>query len=284
LHERSEFCHNCGIRLSGPYCAACGQKDVPLSVTLRDFFHELTHETLHVDGRIFQTIRRLLLSPGFLTREYIQGRRARWISPIRLYLVFSVAYFALSAFTGFRVGVYDRPPRSGFSFSLGDASRAGVTADNGQDAEDEARKLGYENFAAMRNAVNQAILAWVPRVMFVLMPFFAWLVARAYRRVDRNYLHHLIFAVHVHAAWFGAGAVAKAVEIAVPPAGHVLEPLGVMFGIVYVVIAFRRVYGRVRFAFVRIAIVLAAYFVVYVVAFAAVIVPVVFRQVMNRPS
>lgn len=103
----SGFCHNCGIRLSGPYCAACGQKVRPLNITVHDFFHEFIHETLHVDGRLFQSIRRLILSPGFLTREYLQGRRARWISPIRLYLIFSVIFFALSAFTGFRVGLND---------------------------------------------------------------------------------------------------------------------------------------------------------------------------------
>ena len=106
-HSDSEFCHNCGIRLVGRFCAACGQKALPLSVTLHDFIHELTHEILHVDGRIVQSIRRLL-SPGFLTREYIQGRRARWISPIRLYLIFSVAFFGLSALTGMRVGVFSR--------------------------------------------------------------------------------------------------------------------------------------------------------------------------------
>src|SRR5687768_4508745 len=174
---------------------------------------------MHVDGRIVQSIRRLLTSPGFLTREYVQGRRARWISPIRLYLVFSVAYFALSAFTGFRVGVHEGSPRSGVTV-MRNAPRAGTTAESDADAEISARRLGFENVAAMRKAINGAILAWVPRVMFVLMPFFAWLVALAYRRVDRNYLHHLIFAVHVHAAWFAAGAIATAVEIAVPPAAY----------------------------------------------------------------
>jgi hypothetical protein len=256
---------------------------VPLSVTLHDFFHELTHEMLHVDGRIVQSIRRLLLSPGFLTREYIQGRRARWIAPIRLYLIFSVAYFALTATTGLRVGVYDRPTRDGWRLSVGRAPELGVTLGPDENAEDEAKAMGFASFAAMRDAVNRAIVAWVPRVMFVLMPLFAWLVALVYRRVDRNYLHHLIFAVHVHAAWFAAGAVAKGIELAAPAAGDLLESLVVVFGLVYVVLAFRRVYGKVRFAFARIAVVLAVYFAVYVVAFAAIVIPVVFRQVLTRP-
>ena len=147
-----------------------------------------------------------------------------------------------------------------------------------------AKKLGFESFAAMRDEVNRVILTWVPRVMFVLMPLFALFVALAYRQVERNYLHHLIFALHVHAAWFAAGTVVKAVEIGAPGIGPALEPLVVVFGVAYVILAFRRVYGKVRLSFARIAFVLIAYFVTYVAAFAAMIIPMVFRQVMSRPT
>jgi hypothetical protein len=279
LRERSDFCHNCGIRLTGPFCAACGQKDVPLAVTLHDFFHELTHETLHVDGRILQSIRRLLLSPGFLTREYVQGRRARWISPIRLYLIFSVLFFALSALTGFRVGLNSAQRQNGWNFSFGNAPQASVSMD-----DDEARSFGFENAAAMQGAINHAMLAWVPRVMFVLMPLFAGLVALAYRRVDPHYLHHLIFAIHVHAAWFAVSAIGKAVELVSSTAGRALQQLAVVFVMVYAVLAFRRVYGKVRFAFVRVAFVMTAYLALFVVSMVAIVLPVVFRQFLHRAS
>jgi hypothetical protein len=236
---------------------------------------------LHVDGRIVQSIRRLLLSPGFLTREYIQGRRARWIAPIRLYLIFSLAYFALGAFTGFRAGVYQRErPASGFTFSTGRNQQARTPAEADMD-DDDARKLGFANAAAMRDAANHAILTWIPRLMFVLLPLFAWLVALAYRSIDRNYLHHLIFSIHVHAAWFAAGAVAKAIEIASSPVGQALEQVALVFGLIYVVLAFRRAYGKARFAFARMTFVLVTYFIVFVAAFAGVIVPVVFGQLFR---
>jgi hypothetical protein len=278
----SEFCYNCGIRLTGPFCAACGQKVVPLTVTLHDFVHELTHETLHVDGRIFQSIRGLLLKPGFLTREYLEGRRARWISPIRLYLIFSVAYFAISAVTGFRVGFNESHKSSGSNFSIRSIPQMSTTVEEDAHAEDEARKLGFASVADLRDAVNHAILAWIPRVMFLLLPLFAWLVALAYRRVDANYLHHLIFSVHVHAAWFAAAAIAKAVELLSYPVGQALQQLAFLFAGVYAVLAFRRVYGRVRLSSLRIAFVLAAYFAATILAFAAVVMPVIFRQLLSR--
>lgn len=284
MHSDSPFCHNCGIKLVGPFCAACGQKALPLSVTLHDFFHELTHETLHVDGRIFKSIRRLLLSPGFLTREYVHGRRARWISPIRLYLIFSVGFFALSAMTGLRAGVSNAPRQSGWNFSFGNAPQVGLTVSDNDDEEAEAKKLGFASFAALEEAVNRAVLAWVPRVMFVLLPLFAWLVALAYRRVDRNYLHHVIFSVHVHAAWFAAAALAKAVELASRPIGDALGQLALVFAAVYAALALRRVYGTIRFSFARISFVLVAYLVAFVVAFATIVMPVIGRQMWTKPA
>jgi Protein of unknown function (DUF3667) len=282
VRNDSAFCHNCGIRLVGRFCAACGQKAVPLSVTLHDFFHELTHEMLHVDGRIVQSIRRLVLSPGFLTREYIQGRRARWISPIRLYLIFSVVFFGLSALTGFDVGINEGRTDSGWTFSARSSSRIGITADPGEDAEDEARKLGFESAAALQQAIDHAVLTWIPRVMFVLLPFFAGLVALAYRRGDRNYLHHLIFAVHAHAAWFAAAAAAKAVELASYPLGQALGKLAVVFAAVYVVVAFRRVYGKVRFSFARIAFVLVVYLLAFVLVVVAIVLPIILPRVLTQ--
>ena len=92
-----EFCYNCGIRLTGGFCANCGQKVQELDPTLSHFLHDLTHELLHVDGKIFRSVSTLLARPGVLTRDYFEGKRARWVSPIRLYLIFSVAYFGLTA-------------------------------------------------------------------------------------------------------------------------------------------------------------------------------------------
>jgi len=97
IAQPSGFCYNCGIRLGGAFCANCGQKAQNLDPSLGHFLHDLTHELLHVDGKIFKSVWVLLARPGVLTRDYFEGRRARWISPIRLYLVFSVAYFGFAA-------------------------------------------------------------------------------------------------------------------------------------------------------------------------------------------
>src|SRR5678816_4577040 len=91
-------CPNCGAALDGAFCAQCGQKAAPLNPSLSQFIHELFHEIAHVDGKILQSVRLLFTRPGFLSREQFEGRRARYVSPIRLYLIFSVVYFGAAAF------------------------------------------------------------------------------------------------------------------------------------------------------------------------------------------
>ena len=93
----SDYCFNCGIRLSGSFCSNCGQKAQELNPSLRHLLHDLTHELLHVDGKIFRSVGTLLARPGLLTRDSFEGRRVRWISAIRLYLIFSLVYFAVVA-------------------------------------------------------------------------------------------------------------------------------------------------------------------------------------------
>ena len=112
---------------------------------------------LHVDGRIWQTVRRLIVSPGFLTREYLDGRRARWISPIRLYLIFSVPCFGLSALTGLRPGVSTADDRSNLNISFGKMPRAGAPAGASEEAEAKAKELGFESIADLKEAVNHAV-------------------------------------------------------------------------------------------------------------------------------
>lgn len=93
-------CPNCGALRAGSYCAACGQKPMPLKPTLGHLVHEVTHELTNLDGKIFRSLRMLIASPGFLTRELFAGRRASYVAPLRLYLAASVLAFALGSLGG----------------------------------------------------------------------------------------------------------------------------------------------------------------------------------------
>lgn len=78
-------CLNCGTVLNGPFCAQCGQS-AQVHKSLHGLGHDLLHGMLHFEGRIWRTLPMLAWQPGQLTRRYIDGQRARYVSPIALFL------------------------------------------------------------------------------------------------------------------------------------------------------------------------------------------------------
>ncbi|HEY0232718.1 MAG TPA: DUF3667 domain-containing protein [Dokdonella sp.] len=87
-------CTNCGAVLSGAFCQACGQRRfVESDRRLGSLLHQFIASATDLDGRVWRSLRALLFQPGLLSREYFIGRRARWISPISLFLAANVAYF-----------------------------------------------------------------------------------------------------------------------------------------------------------------------------------------------
>ncbi len=99
LPERKEkICLNCGAALHGRFCHYCGQENIEPKDS---FWHLVTHfvyDIIHFDGKFFSTIKYLLFKPGFLSHEYLRGRRADYLHPIRMY-VFTSAFFFLIFFS-----------------------------------------------------------------------------------------------------------------------------------------------------------------------------------------
>src|SRR6478672_614259 len=98
-HTQETNCLNCGASLTGPYCSACGQH-AHVHRTLTAFFHDLLHGFFHLEGKIWRTLPTLVWHPGDLTRRYIDGQRARYVSPIALFLFCVFAMFAVMGMAG----------------------------------------------------------------------------------------------------------------------------------------------------------------------------------------
>ncbi|NBC84659.1 MAG: DUF3667 domain-containing protein, partial [Bacteroidetes bacterium] len=92
-------CANCGAPLVGPYCSQCGQRAAERIVPLHEMTQEWVEDLFEFDLRIFRTLPTFFFKPGRLTKEYIRGRRVRYVRPLRLYLVASFILFTLLAFS-----------------------------------------------------------------------------------------------------------------------------------------------------------------------------------------
>lgn len=96
---RGAACLNCGTALIGAHCHECGQKG-RIHRTLGGFFHDLIHGVLHFEGKMWRTLPLLAFKPGQLTRRYIDGQRARFVSPMALFLFSVFLMFAVFQVAG----------------------------------------------------------------------------------------------------------------------------------------------------------------------------------------
>jgi hypothetical protein len=242
-------CLNCAAPLSGPYCAACGQKAMPAHPSMHELLHDALEEFVHWDGKIWETLRQLVMRPGALTCDAVAGRRARHIPPLRLYLTCSVIYFLLAALS----------PARGMTISFsvsspGESAASGATIRT--EMSDEERRAAIEGAdngpRLLRPLVRRTLEdpaglqrdlleAW-PKVLFVLLPVFAALLALFYHR--RSFAAHVYFALHLHAFAFVAMALSTIAKFVRSTPVTVAAGIAVFIWIsTYLHVALRRVYG-----------------------------------------
>ena len=109
-HAEGAQCANCGTPLQGPWCHHCGQEVHDPFKRFRGAVGETLENVFHFDARLSRTLIPLFLRPGFLTREYIAGRRVRYVAPLRL-----MFFLAILAFLAIQLSVEITPPRLNFN-------------------------------------------------------------------------------------------------------------------------------------------------------------------------
>jgi hypothetical protein len=185
----SETCPNCGFPATEAYCASCGQKRGDLFPSVRQWVVEGFEELIGVDAKLPRTLKKLVWPPGELTREWGKGRRAQYVSPLRLYL--AAAFLLFLAW-----------PQTPLNSSL-DSLIAGAF-----EAEQESRGLrGEEDGMVDREnpvvqETSQRVRQQLPLFLLILfVPVFAGLLFVVNWGRGR-FVGNLIAAFHLHSISF----------------------------------------------------------------------------------
>ena len=135
-HEAGGACLNCGAELSGPYCRMCGQRG-HVHRTISAIGHDLIHGILHLDGKFWRTLPLLAWRPGELTRRYVHGERAKFVSPLGMFLFAIFLMFAVLQIYGLSLSSLDRVGATQIRRGM-DQARAEMVSDLAELREDRA--------------------------------------------------------------------------------------------------------------------------------------------------
>jgi hypothetical protein len=249
-------CTNCAKDLPEPrpnYCPHCGQETNIKPPTVNEFLQQFSGTYFASEGALLRTLKLLLLRPGELTAQYLNGRRKQYVLPLRLFLSMTVVMLVVMRIVSmldlsvlddpaFTQALASRPGNVELELGMG---RAGMA--DGHFFCEELPPWLCRRLQKKLDTSTEVLLAEVERVndrmarnagvvMLVLLPAFAAVLALLFRYRGFSYTEHLVFALHLHAFWFLVVAAAIAL-----PGWFGLLMLPVIPG--YAGLAFRRVYG-----------------------------------------
>jgi Protein of unknown function (DUF3667) len=224
-------CLNCGAEVTGRFCPECGQENVG---SHESFFHlvgDYTADFFHFESKIPRSVIPLLTKPGFLTKEYWEGRRIRYIHPLRLYLFVSVLFVASSAF-------YHQDFRK--------SERAVVLVAGGQPTAEE-----IERVKKVTQELQGLVLAGTDRffndlkyISFFMLPIYALVFKMLYRREKRFYIDHLVYTLHLQSFGYAVVAVAMLIPFLSRYSIPIVQSGTVLLLLVYMAQSLRYLYGQ----------------------------------------
>jgi Protein of unknown function (DUF3667) len=245
-NSTAESCRNCGTPLNGPYCSQCGQRDINYHQSIGTVFRDFLDSFLTFDAKVVQTVWLLLSRPGDLTLRFLQGQQIRFLNPIRFYVSVSLVFFLVLHFA--------KPPAAVVVFKQDlPAGQHENASSNRQesvgDQQLDAKLIG--KYGSLEGFASHLVAEFVERLQWMILlcvPIYAGLLKLIYLRNARPYLAHLVFAFHLHSAFFVCALVQTLLGLVskVPHLDWVNWVAGLLglWLVVYLFLAQRKVYGQ----------------------------------------
>jgi len=220
-HRKQSDCLNCGTIVTGNFCQNCGQENIEVKESFFQIVYHFIEDITHFDGKLIKTLKLLISKPGFLTKEYVAGKRATYIHPIRMYIFISAVFF-LFIFSGEQkiVDVNTNQTKSS-SIVFGDSTYNTVAQyDSAQKMlpikkRDKwlTAKLTKQQILINNkygNDQNKILAALIDnfkhnfsKILYLSLPIFAFFLWVLYKRNKSYYFaDHMIFSIHLYCAYF----------------------------------------------------------------------------------
>ena len=194
LERPKRPCPDCGVESSGEFCPECGEAMESRLPHVGHYIAGILAELLAFDTKFMHTIPALLFRPGVLAREFVGGRRRRYLSPLRLHIIICIALFlSMGYFANKRakLQLQDENKKVVLEQVMSEANKARAAAGE----QPFAKNIGELN--TTRETIMRLVTEIGPYVLLLTAtPLFACCLWILYRKQKRIYVEHLIFSIY----------------------------------------------------------------------------------------
>ena len=220
---KNKDCKNCNYKLEKNYCSNCGQKDMDI-LKFREILKEFFDDILDLDSRAYRTLKYLLFRPGFLTIEYWEGRRMKYISPFKLILITSFIFYIMVPL-------------------LIDKTEMLIDVDNDPNFKEQKIELidawNYRFIKIEPLLEKYGLLACTPLIALILN----WL----YRKKGLLYFHHLIAFLHLCSFDFCINTIFSALKLLWKDYVDIIDIISFIPLVAYFIIMMKNLYNESYF-------------------------------------
>lgn len=210
IYERHE-CLNCGTSYNGKYCPHCGQGAKEKRLTFADIFNNLLGLVLNMEKGFLYTVLCLLLRPGHMIRDYIEGKRVRYTRPIQLLFILATVSIAVNYF--FDDGTSVKPisicnPQNVCDTLVPDSlSQSAIDFELSMDGEDLIKNgAGNEKLEQLYNGIFDWMADNLGLTTLLFLPFLVFPLFVSYRRtrggVTLNLTEYFFATVYMCDQWY----------------------------------------------------------------------------------
>lgn len=190
-YRTEKNCLNCGEWVERKFCPECGQENVQVR---ESFLHIVSHfisDYLHYDSKFFKSLGYLLTKPGFLTKEYLEGRRMRYIHPLRLFFFATIVMVivANAYHSKFKVVV----PGHKAAIVQDSVVQPTIVSRYDLHALNSQEQKIIENLSEAFDNMSH----YLKYISFLLLPVYALGFYMLYWRTKKFYVDQLVYTVHV---------------------------------------------------------------------------------------
>ena len=220
---KNKKCKNCNYSIDGKFCSNCGQKDIQL-LTFKKLMKDFLNQHFDLDSRLFITFKYLITKPGYLTIEYWEGRRTRYLPPFKIYLLTSFLYF--------------------FSYSI--LPHAIIDNSEADNAIIETKKIDT-NALVHFDDIPEKFDYYIDKYekeseLLLLLPLTAFgLLLLNKKHKHLFYSHHFIASLHLSSAWFILQTFTEIFKVFLPNYSSFIEFFNISL-LVYCAIAIKNIY------------------------------------------